>query len=243
MLAMMKKVAIYAACLVAVGLVAWAVNSSDDSIVYVDATSGASGNTVTALQPTGPVGDGTVWEPVEPDAVDGQWRARTGLGIPPTVTAPPSGVGLATFDGTVFESGGNSGGDDAPRLKTTVNGLAQGTYNVYVYFWIDQNGSPWRIRAGLHDSVAPLTLYEGSNLGATLGKESGKSEDGYLPVVIATDNFGGASTPPGRRLLQVLLGQTTGTSINVFVEDAPPKNGVERSWYDGIGYVPASPNP
>jgi len=33
----------------------------------------------------------------------------------------------------------------------------------------------------------------------------------------------------------------TGTSISIFVEDAPAANGNERTWYDGIGYEVPEP--
>jgi hypothetical protein len=217
------------------------------AIIYVDATSGLTGNTVTGATVNGPVGVGLPWSPVGGDAIDGQWRARTGFGIQPTETAPPSGIALATLNGTVFENGGNSGGDNAPRLRTTVSGLTPGIYNVYAYFWIDQNGSPWRIRAGLSDSADPLPLYVGSNVGTTLGSVSGTAPGGgNLPILIATDNATGGTTttPPGRRVLQVLLGQLAGVSnLNVFIEDAPPTNGNERTWYDGIGYERVIPEP
>ncbi len=207
------------------------------AIIYVDATDGASGNTQTALAVTGQVGVGAVWTPVAVDAVDGQWRARTGFGIQPTATTPPSGAGLATLNGTVYESGGNTGGDNAPRLRTTVSGLPVDTYNVYAYFWSDQAGSPWQIRAGLIDDANPLPRYQGSGIATTIGSAAGSAPDGgNLPVLIATDTAGGSNTPSGRRVWQVLLGQQTGSSISVYVEDLPPTNGNERAWYDGVGY-------
>jgi hypothetical protein len=173
--------------------------------------------------------------------VDGQWRARTGNGIQPTATSPPSGAGLTTLNGTVYESGGNSGGDDAPRLMTTVTGLPNDTYNVYVYFWNDQTNSPWQIRAGLTDDPNPLPRYVGSGTATTIGSAVGTAPDGgNLPVLIATDNAGGSGTPSGRRVWQVLLGQQTGTDIAVYVEDLPPTSSIQRAWYDGIGYESAT---
>jgi hypothetical protein len=93
------------------------------------------------------------------------------------------------------------------------------TYDVYVYYWSDQSSSPWRIRAGLEDTVDPLTLYH--------------RYDGYS-VQVGQDSA-------GRRLWEAYLGQVTGTSISVFVEDGPAANTNERTWYDGIGYEVPEP--
>jgi hypothetical protein len=41
--------------------------------------------------------------------------------------------------------------------------------------------------------------------------------------------------------MQALLGQVTGTSISVFVEDAPATTSSNRTWYDGIGYEVPEP--
>jgi hypothetical protein len=215
--------------------------AANGAIVYVDATDGASGNTKTAPAVSGQVGAGATWTPVTVDAVDGQWRARTGFGIQPSATSPPSGAGLTTLNGTVYENGGNSGGDNAPRLMTTVAGLPNDTYNVYAYFWTDQTSSPWQIRAGVTDDANPLPRYTGSGASTTIGSAVGSAPDGgNAPVLIATDNAGGSGTPAGRRVWQVLLGQQIGTSLTVYVEDLPPTNGNERAWYDGIGYESAT---
>jgi hypothetical protein len=194
------------------------------AIIYVDATDGAAGNTALA-----PSAGGGVWTTNTTDTVDAIWRFRTGFGLAPTATSPPSGAGSVTTGGagTVYESTGNTATpDDVPRVVTTVSGLPSDTYNVYVYFWSDQSNSPWRVRAGLTDDPNPLSLYLGSNT------PSGTP----TPVNIATDSG-------GRIFYQVLLGQQTGTSLSVFVEDGPATGGTSRTWYDGIGYESAIPEP
>lgn len=185
------------------------------AITYVDADF-SNGNTEYAPSSglSGPITLATT------DTVDGLWRYRGGFGLSETDITLPI-VPIATGGtGTVYESAGNSGADDVPRVVTSVGGLAMNTYDVYVYYWSDQAGSPWRIRAGLADTVDPLTLfsiYDGSS------------------TQVGTDSA-------GRKLWQASLGQVTGTSISVFVEDAPAANGNERTWYDGIGYE-AIPEP
>jgi hypothetical protein len=194
---------------------------SQAAITYVDAVfTGSSANTVYAPS----AGGGTITTSTG-DTVDGLWRARTSLGLRPTVTTPPTGTVTLDSTSTVYESTANSSTADNVRRVVTSVSVAQNAYDVYVYFWIDQNGSPWRIRAGLVDTVDPLTLFIGSN-----GLTATDSPISW----IASDNGG------PRRLMQAYLGQTSGNSISVFVEDGPaggttPSN--ERTWYDGIGYV------
>jgi hypothetical protein len=195
--------------------VAVAAGTAEAAIVYVDATDGVSGNTAIA-----PSAGGGVWTTNGTDTVDGIWRLRSGFGLAPTTTSVPSGAFDAS-GGTVYESTGNSSpSDNVPRLVTNVVGLAPALYNVYAYFWGDQNSSPWRIRAGLTDSVDPLGLFIG-----------GSSPSGS-PLPIDTGGRDGA----GRVLWQASLGQVTGNSFSVYVEDAPAANGNERTWYDGVGY-------
>jgi hypothetical protein len=188
---------------------------SQAGIIYVDADfTAGTGNTLLA--------EGGVVSTNTTDSVDGIWRSRTGFGLNPADTALPIGTVATGGAGTVYESTGNSNpSDNIPRVVTTVSGLALNTYDVYVYFWMDQNGSPWRIRAGVEDTVDPLPLYVGSN--------------GITPTDSPISWVGSDSA--GRRLLQAYLGQVTGTLISVYVEDAPAANGNERTWYDGIGYA------
>jgi hypothetical protein len=190
-------------------LVLTAVNVSA-AIVYVDATT-----TNTQFAPSA---GGGAWTTNGADSADGIWRLRPDFGIAPSVTVPPSG----SFDrigGTVFESTGNSNpSDDVPRVVTTVAAPA-GLNDVYVYFWTDQSSSPWRIRAGLSDSVDPLPLFIGGGAGSPPPVDTGGRDQ---------DN---------RVLWRGYVGQVAGASpIAVYIEDAPAANGNERTWYDGVGY-------
>jgi hypothetical protein len=120
-----------------------------------------------------------------------------------------------------MEASGPVGIEDVPRLALTVSSLPSDTYDVYVYYWV--SGGQYAIRAGLTDTAAPLPLVNN-----TTGTQ------------IATSST--TSTPPSNtnaELRQVLLGQATGTSFTVYVEDLPAINaGTERSWFDGVGYAP-----
>jgi hypothetical protein len=183
-------------------------------ITYVDATIGEGGNTTYA---TG--GEVTADDPgTVPSGKDNLWRQRA----------------FAT-DGTIFESGGSWEGngniEDCPRLKTSVE-VEEGDYDVYVYFWAD--AAQWRIGASLEDledNVLPLFLANDPNnpLSATV-KEFGCNA---LPMM-AEGN---------RTLFVAALGNTGVTSvIDVYIDDEPNHlTGNSRTWYDGIGYKPASP--
>ncbi len=202
------------------GVLVLGMMGMSQAIIYVDANfTAGTGNTLFA-----PSAGGGAVPTNATDTVDGIWRARTNLGLKPTDTVIPASP-IALAGGTVYESTGNitagdpPTGDNVPRVVTTVSGLAQGTYNVYLYYWSDSTGAGWQTRAGLVDTVDPLTLF---------------------------DRYNGTSTQIGtdtsnRRLMQALLGQVTGTSISVFVEDAPAANGNNRTWYDGIGYAVPEP--
>jgi hypothetical protein len=192
------------------------------AIVYVDAT-----DLNTAFAPSAGGGalvtNGT-------DSVDGIWRARTNLGIQPSVTVPPS----APFDptgGTVYESTGNSNpADSVPRLVSTITAPA-GLKDVYAYFWTNEFVQAWRLRAGLTDTIDPLPLFVGGNP-PTIGSP--------LPV-----DTGGRDlqTNGGRRLFRAYLGQSSATSLSVYLDDGPAVDGTERTWYDGIGYEVVVPEP
>jgi len=84
-------------------------------IIYVDADFTAdTGNTLLA-----PSAGGGVVPTNTTDTVDGIWRYRSGFGLKPTDTViPTSPIDLA--GGTVYESAGNSGADNVPRIVTTV---------------------------------------------------------------------------------------------------------------------------
>jgi hypothetical protein len=209
----MKMKLVWTSCLMAACL-SVAASRISAAIIYVDAT---SANTAHA-----PSAGGGAWNAaaVGDVANDHIWRARANFGLLPTETVVPSGP-YNTTGGTIYESTGNSCCDDVPRVVTTVAAPA-GLKDVYAYFWSDQNSSPWRLRAGLVDTVDPLPLFVSADANTvdTLGRDGSN-----------------------RRLWQAYLGQTSATSLAVYIDDAPATSGNERTWYDGIGYEVVVPEP
>jgi hypothetical protein len=184
-----------------------------EKITYVDATDGSAGNTKLA---SGEVFASTTVN----SGADNLWRLRTGF----------------ANSGTIYEAGGTiddvNNTEDCPRLVTTVSGLPEGTYKVYVYFWSDE--SSWRIRADLKGKDAQLPLFYSRALGqeaAPIGTPPAalaKAED-FKDVPLLSEG--------NRMLWQAYLGEVKGTTITVFVDDDPEhKTHTCRTWYDGIGY-------
>jgi hypothetical protein len=107
-------------------------------ITYVDATSGVAGNTALAA--------GGVFSPPlnGTPGLDNQWKERTTFGN----------------GGNIFETAGEGSAvtEDAPRVVTTVSGLAVGsTYKMYAFFWSPNDiNQQWLLRASLTDAVGDL---------------------------------------------------------------------------------------
>jgi hypothetical protein len=209
----MCKRLIISGCLVLAMVVA-AVAAPAEKITYVDANSGEKGNTKLA--------SGGVFTPTtENSGTDNLWRLRTGL----------------ANSGTIYEAGGTfsetANTEDCPRLVTTISGLPEGTYKVYVYFWSDD--SNWRIRADLKGKEQQLPLFYSRAV------DGEPAPIGTPPAVLAKADDFKAAVPllseGNRTLWQGYLGTVTGTTITVFVDDDPAhKTQSCRTWYDGIGY-------
>ncbi len=186
-------------------------------ITYVDATDGETGNTKLA--------SGEVFKATTANSgMDNRWRLRTGFANPPG-------------SGTIYEAGGTYGEtvntEDCPRLVTTVSGLPEDTYKVYVYFWSDN--SQWRIRADLKGTDEQLPLFYSRPISPE--EEAPTSTSAAVPA--KADDFKAAPLlSEGNRILwQAYLGEVKGTTITVFVDDDPAhKTHSSRTWYDGIGY-------
>jgi hypothetical protein len=188
--------------------------SAQTPITYVDATHGAGGNTTLT--------NGSQWDPLASQSFvsnDGVWEARA------------FGNGA-----TIYQNAASGGMDDAHPLLTTISGLQLNTYDVYVYFWSDS--SSWRINAGLtpgslsyfqFNPLSPGASTYATPTGSTIFSTSLNPNPFTSSVMIAEGS--------NRQLVQGYLGQVTGASISVFIEDGPAGNQDQRTWYDGIGYA------
>lgn len=139
---------------------------------------------------------------------DDQWHERTGFGN----------------GGSVFTSN-ESGNENASMLKTKIEGLGAGLYDVFAYFWSDTD-EDWRLLAGLDEA----NLIDFRMVGSQHA-----TEDQFLTIeaVSANDN--------DLQLYRAYLGRTDlleGSNIEVFIDDWQTLNGsASRTWYDGVGYA------
>jgi hypothetical protein len=189
--------------------------TSQAALTYLDA------NRTTNTGPAGAIKAG-----VNSPADDGLWSERIGFGS----------------STNIFQSG-DGDGEDAPELVTTITGLTpNAVYSVYAHFWDPTSTvEDWNLRAGL---VSGSTLlYAAADASVDLA--------GSVPAVLASTLT--YSTPPtvflesSRNNLAALLGVATADGsgqINVYVDDMPSTVGVNRrSWYDGVSYELAIPEP
>jgi hypothetical protein len=169
---------------------------------FIDAT---TGNTTLAngssFNPTGP-GPGS-------GAADNQWHQQTSVGN--------GGYVLASAE---------SGGENAPTLRTRVTVSQSGTFDVWVNFW-GNPGSDWRVKAGLAENR--MQIYRQM---ACKQVDSGAHRNS---ITLNSGNY---------FLYQAYVGRVTrssGGTIDVYVDDEAVRTGstsqasdTVRTWYDGI---------
>ncbi len=155
--------------------------------------------------PTGPDGN--------PGAADNQWHEYTGYGNA----------------GSTYTAG-DSGTEDAPAIKTTISGLADGTYDVFAYFWCDPD-LDWGVRGGLTSS--DLLCFS---------KQSSQHAE-------ASQFFGSVNVfDTDVQLYRVYIGRNQvsgGTSIDVYIDNYDSSfsgNVPTRTTYDGVGVAPVIPD-
>ena len=112
--------------------------------------------------------------------------------------------------------------EDVPTIKTTLTGLAEGTYDVFAYFWCDPNAD-WGIRSSF-DSNDMLCFNKQSSQFADAAQFSS-------PVTV---------TGTGVQLYRIYIGRkevSGGSSIVVYLDnyDGSFTNGPTRTTYDGVG--------
>jgi hypothetical protein len=137
---------------------------------------------------------------------DDRWHKRTGYGN----------------EGSVLASN-ELGGEDAPVLKTTLTDIADGTYDVFAYFWSNYN-STWLIEAGFTEDNMVLCEKQGA--------QQAEADEFDDTVLISSDLTLG--------LYRLYVGRTDvgDGSISVFIDDlANVSSSSQRVWYDGLGYA------
>jgi hypothetical protein len=190
-------------------------------ITYVDASSGAGGNTTLANgTPFAPPLNGTT-------GADNQWEQRTVFGA----------------GENIYEAGGENAAENAPELRTTLSGLAPGgQYNLHAYFWDPGSTTEdWCLRAGFSANPGANPVYSAADAVTDLGGATGAVLASSLSHAVAPGVF----TEGGRNLLAALIGNRTADAqgkIQVFIDDLPAATTVNRrTWYDGLGYEAAAP--
>lgn len=187
-------------------------------LTYLDATSGAGGNTT--------LSDGSLFEPPlnGTTGADNRWEQRTSF----------------ASGGTVYESGGEAA-EDAPELRTTITGLTPGgSYTVYAHFWDGSGTGPnWTLRAGFTSDAGNHVIFANPDAAATLGAVEAAPASS-LDYATAPTVF----TEGDRTMFAGRVGTTTADAsgeIQVFLDDLPSTNGPNlRSWFDGLSHEPAS---
>jgi hypothetical protein len=169
-------------------------------VTYVDATAAnttrSGGAAIGATGPSGSAGP-----------TDGLWHERTGFG---------NGGGVYTAN--------EAGSENAPMLKTTLTDLDDGSYDIFAYFWSD-NDEDWRLAAGFDSAnLAPFRHYGAQHA----------AEDQFVDIDVVGANNNDLL------LYRAYIGRvdiTGGSPIDVFIDDWSTTSAANRTWYDGLGYA------
>lgn len=158
-----------------------------------------------------------------------------GNGLPVTTTGPASGQG--NNDGlwhvrTGYGNGGDvwtaseTGGEDAPLLRTRIGGVPPGVYDLFVVSWSNPN-EDWTLRAGL--AASALRTYQKRSMACV------DNTHFTAPLITSSASVRAYSTWLGRAAPDAL------GNLDVYVDDLPAgQGGATRSWYDGIAFAPVA---
>jgi hypothetical protein len=185
-------------------------------VAYLDAMGGFGGNTLRAsnLSPDD-------WFVTDAAANDNLWNFRA--------TQGNAGIFQSVDSSTYVE--------DAPELVTTAAGLANGTYDVYVFYRSEAGSNNWKVRAGFTSNPGANPLYDRTGTGGATAGTLALSGPGALTF---------AGTPPvednPQLLYYAVIGQynVTDGNLSVYIDDLPgasPSQLLNRTWYEGIGYA------
>ncbi len=196
-------------------------------ITYIDAVAGASGNTFAT---GGSLADVSwIEDPESAASNETQWNLRTGI----------EGNGDSVFQAQHEIAISN----DMPELTTQITGLADGTYQMWAFYWdqVDSDTQNWTISAGL--TSGSLTSYsspdEPAVTGATSEHVSNAGGLTFTTPVEVVAGFNGSIYL--RKLFGVNLGQVKvsgGDPVDVYVDNLVGKGSNNRTWFDGVGYQP-----
>lgn len=196
------------------------------AITYVDAQEGAGGNTFA----TGGSLAATDWIDTTSNAAgvdNANWMKRSG-GNP----GWSQHNGGDVIQGLVTTGNSNTLGE----ITTQISGLADGNYNVWVFFWeqIVSDTQDWVIDAGI--TSGSLTSYS-SPAGPVTGSNS------TLPVNANTLDFSNSPSVVGaggnQNMFAVNLGQVAvvgGSDIEIYVDKLFGNGSNNRTIFDGVGY-------
>jgi hypothetical protein len=141
----------------------------------------------------------------------------------------------------VWEASGTAGAEDAPEFTQTISGLTpSASYDVYAVYW--SSGANWTIRAGA--AAGNLQLYDrdGTTVGATAGVPAYVASWDSAPMSLGVSIF-----TEGDRTMY--LGHAGTIAANgagqatVYIDDLPGVDANNRSWFDGLAYIPAGNPP
>jgi hypothetical protein len=170
---------------------------------FVDAT--PSNTTLANGQPANPTGPSS-----GQGADDGAWHLRSGYG-----------------NGGSVWTASETGGENAPLLRTRLSGLQPGKHDVFVVTWSNPN-EDWTVRAGF--AANTLRAYE--KRGTAMVDNAAFT----APLLTSTGSVRAYSTWIGRAEADA------NGNLDVYLDDLDSgQTGATRSWYDGVAVAPIAP--
>jgi hypothetical protein len=156
----------------------------------------------------------------------------------PLISTGPSTNNGATDDNWHLHSGyGDAGGalvssdaapENAPMLRTSVAGVAEGLWDVFAFFW-SRPGEDWRIKAGF--SASDMLVFRRHS------SQQAETNAFIASVQCVVEDVALYRAYVGRMQL------AAGSTITVFVDDfdGSTSSGAQRTAYHGIGVAPVVP--
>ncbi|MEP6662832.1 MAG: immunoglobulin domain-containing protein, partial [Verrucomicrobiota bacterium] len=122
--------------------------------------------------------------------------------------------------------------EDVPVLKTTISGLAAGTYDLFALYWSPVNAD-WRLQAALDYDGDGVVTNEQMNVFERIGTQASHTNE-FLGTILTEQST--------NRLYRGYVGRKTiaaGETLEVFVDSVPLATATSsstRTWYDGVAY-------